>query len=122
MALCGAASPPLFQRYGMPVDPRLERATVLHLVSHRSGIPSRVEGNRFAPGVSDLLRAREPSAATAHRLLPEILKVCLHTRGHCRTACHTCPTPEDGVGPALRQLRSASQHPAGRGCSTGCAE
>jgi len=66
-----------FQRYGMPVDPRLERATVLHLVSHRSGIPTRVGGNRFAPGTGDLLRTHEPSSVTAHQLLPEILKIRL---------------------------------------------
>src|SRR5262245_20170399 len=66
-----------FQRYGMPVDPRLERATVLHLVSHRSGIPTRVGGNRFAPGTGDLLRTYEPSSVTAHQLLPEILKIRL---------------------------------------------
>lgn len=66
-----------FQRYGMPVDPRLERATVLNLVSHRSGIPTRVGGNRFAPGTGDLLRTHEPASATAQQLLPEILKIRL---------------------------------------------
>jgi CubicO group peptidase (beta-lactamase class C family) len=66
-----------FQRHGAPADPRLERATVLHLISHRSGIPSRVGGNRFAPGTGDLLRTHEPPAATVHQLLPEILKLRL---------------------------------------------
>jgi CubicO group peptidase (beta-lactamase class C family) len=66
-----------FQRYGMLVDPRLERATVLHLVSHRSGLPTWVGGNRFAPGTGDLLRTHEPSASTAHQLLAEILKIRL---------------------------------------------
>ncbi len=66
-----------FQRYGAPADPRLERVTVLHLISHRSGIPSRVGGNRFAPGTAELLRTHEPSAATAHQLLPEMLKIQL---------------------------------------------
>jgi CubicO group peptidase (beta-lactamase class C family) len=66
-----------FQRHGAPADPRLERATVLHLISNRSGIPSRVGGNRFAPGTGDLLRTHEPPAATVHQLLPEILKLRL---------------------------------------------
>src|SRR5262245_32926626 len=66
-----------FQRHGAPADPRLERVTVLHLISHRSGIPSRVGGNRFAPGTGDLLRTHEPPAATVHQLLPEILKLRL---------------------------------------------
>jgi CubicO group peptidase (beta-lactamase class C family) len=66
-----------FQRHGAPADPRLERVTVLQLISHRSGIPSRVGGNRFAPGTGDLLRTREPPAAIAHQLLPEILKLRL---------------------------------------------
>jgi CubicO group peptidase (beta-lactamase class C family) len=66
-----------FQRHGAPADPRLERVTVLQLISHRSGIPSRVGGNRFAPGTGDLLRTQEPPAATAHQLLPEILKLRL---------------------------------------------
>lgn len=66
-----------FQRHGAPADPRLERVTVLHLISHRSGIPSLLGGNRFAPGTADLLRTHEPSAATVHKLLPEILKLRL---------------------------------------------
>ena len=66
-----------FERHGAPIDPRLERVTVRHLISHRSGIPSRVGGNRFAPGTAALLRMHEPHAATVHQLLPEILKLRL---------------------------------------------
>jgi CubicO group peptidase (beta-lactamase class C family) len=66
-----------FQRYGTPSDARLEWATVLHLVTHRSGIPTRVGGNRFAPGTGDLLRKYRPADATAHQLLPEVLKIRL---------------------------------------------
>jgi CubicO group peptidase (beta-lactamase class C family) len=73
----GALLSETFQRYGMPLDPRLERATILNLASHRSGIPTWVGGNRFAPGTRDLLRTHEPSAATVHQLLPEILKIRL---------------------------------------------
>jgi CubicO group peptidase (beta-lactamase class C family) len=50
---------------------------VLHLLSHRSGIPTWVGGNRFAPGTLELLRTHEPSAAATHQLLPEILKIKL---------------------------------------------
>lgn len=66
-----------FQRYGMPADQRLEHATVQHLVTHRSGIPTWVGGNRFAPGTVELLRTHEPSTATVHQLLPEMLKISL---------------------------------------------
>ena len=66
-----------FQRYGAPVDPRLEQATVLHLLSHRSGIPTRAGGNRFAPGTAELLHTHEPPNAAAQQLLAEILKIKL---------------------------------------------
>jgi len=66
-----------FKRYGGPADPRLETATVLNLITHRSGIPSRVGGNRFAPGTCELLRTHEPSSALAEQLLSPILKIKL---------------------------------------------
>ena len=66
-----------FKQHGPLADPRLAQATVLHLLSHRSGLPTWAGGNRFAPGTAELLRKHEPSGAAAHQLLPEMLKIKL---------------------------------------------
>lgn len=66
-----------FKQHGPPADPRLATVTVLQLLSHRSGLPTWVGGNRFAPGTGALLRRHAPATAAAHQLLPEMLKISL---------------------------------------------
>jgi dienelactone hydrolase len=39
-----------FERNGRPDDPRLERTTIAHLLTHRSGLPGRDDGNDAATG------------------------------------------------------------------------
>lgn len=63
-----------FARAGI-VPGKLGKATIRHLVTHRSGLPTWVGGNRFAPGTADLLRKRATGDATAEALLPAMLAV-----------------------------------------------
>jgi CubicO group peptidase (beta-lactamase class C family) len=66
-------------RVAAPADPRLAQVTVGQLLTHRSGLPSVVGDNRFAPGMFQLLRQRRPTEATAAALMPSILR--LHLAG-----------------------------------------
>jgi CubicO group peptidase (beta-lactamase class C family) len=68
---------PAFRKYGRPNDERLAQVTVAQLLTHRSGLPSVVGDNRFAPGAIQLLRERTPADATIDMLMPAILKLAL---------------------------------------------
>jgi CubicO group peptidase (beta-lactamase class C family) len=52
------------------------KVTVGQLLSHRSGLPTFVVDNRFAPGLPEVLRQYRPVDATADMLMPSI--VTLH--------------------------------------------
>jgi CubicO group peptidase (beta-lactamase class C family) len=68
---------PLFRKVGAPADERLARVTVAQLLTHRSGLPTVVGDNRFAPGAIQLLRQRAPSDAAVDMLMAPIVKLAL---------------------------------------------
>ncbi|HMF12804.1 MAG TPA: serine hydrolase domain-containing protein, partial [Gemmataceae bacterium] len=68
---------PLTKKFGPLADERLASATVAQLLSHRSGLPTLVVDNRFAPGLGEVLRRHRPRDATADMLMPSAMKLHL---------------------------------------------
>src|SRR5205814_5588265 len=67
-----------FQRNGRPADPRLERATIAHLLTHRSGLPGRDDGNDAATGT--ILKAYLVDHSPREPLPASYLSAVLATR------------------------------------------
>lgn len=65
---------PVFDEHGPPDDPRVTKATVAHLLSHRAGWPGT---RNFAPGFVPLLQQVPLAKAHASMLMPAILKTPL---------------------------------------------